>query len=67
MKIAEIKSRIKKGGLTQRYIAHKMKMPLSTLSQKINGKRKFDFKQVFALSRILNLYDDEIVDIFFLD
>lgn len=55
-------------GLTQKELAEKSGIPLSTLSAKINGHRPFDTVEVASVCRAAGIKDMKLMaDIFLLD
>ncbi len=55
--VATVKEFLKSKGIKQQFIADKLNISKSQLSQLLNGRKKFDFEDV---NKILNCIDYEI-------
>lgn len=53
----KLKGRIVEQGLTMREVAEKAHIPVSTLSDKINGKTEFKASEIHVLCKILKIDD----------
>lgn len=62
-----LKKKIKESGFKLGYLAHKMKLSRQSLSKKINNHTKFTTTEMYILSELLSLTNDEMRSIFFKD
>ena len=60
-----LKNRIKDSGFKLKHLACKLGISRAALSMKINNRRCFSAKEMFALSDIIGLSDQERRGIFF--
>lgn len=61
----KIKSRIIEKGLTQEYVADKMKLSQSAFNLKLNNSRAFGLEEMFNLAEFLGIECDELKQYFF--
>lgn len=55
----KLKGRIIELGITRPEVADAIGMSNTSLSYKLNGKREFTAREIFALSRVLQIEDDK--------
>ena len=60
-----LERKIKDSGYKQYYIAKRMGLSESGLSNKLNGRTQFKLDEVTTLARMLNLSGEELLQIFF--
>lgn len=51
-------------GMTIKVLAETIGMPISTLSNKINGRNEFLPSEIAQIQAVLNIPDEEVLDIF---
>ena len=51
-------------GMTIKVLAETIGMPISTLSNKINGRNEFLPSEIAQIQTVLNIPDEEVLDIF---
>jgi transcriptional regulator with XRE-family HTH domain len=62
--INKLRSYLALRGMTIRDLAEAIKMPISTLSNKINGRTEFTASEMGQIQTVLNIPDEEVLDIF---
>ena len=62
-----LKIRIKESGYKLKHLAEKLAISRAALSMKINNRRCFSAKEMFALSDLIGLSDQEKREIFFVE
>lgn len=55
-----ILKQIKKAGIDQAFISERMRIAQSTLSLKINNQRAFTIAEMFKLSELLDIPDEDL-------
>lgn len=61
----KIKSRIIEKGLTQEYVADKMKLSQSAFNLKLNNSRCFRLEEMFELAELLGVECEDLKKYFF--
>lgn len=61
----ELKEKIKQSGYKLAFVAKHVGLSRASLSMKINNRRNFTAKEMFALSDLIGLTDTEKREIFF--
>ncbi len=64
MRTGRVKFIMKKQGVTQQYVAYKLKLSQAAICQKINGQRSFKPSEIKNMSSLLGLTDSETIEIF---
>ena len=65
MEIKKIKTKLFEKGVTYSEASQKIGISKYSFTKKVNGKSKFSVDEAEKLSRLLELSNDEIVNIFF--
>ena len=60
-----LNDKIDKSGFKRTYIAEKVNITPQGLSNKLNGMREFTVGEMFRISDVLSLTDEEKIQIFF--
>ena len=67
MNSAVFKKEMKKQGVTQYYLARRLKISQPAMCQKINNKRSMSLSQAQRLAQIMGFSRQKAADIFFCD
>lgn len=62
--INKLRSYLALRGMTIKVLAETIEMPISTLSNKINGRTEFTANEIAQIQTVLNIPDEEVLDIF---
>ena len=62
---SKIKGRLRELGLTQKNVAHHLKIALPTASQKINNRRPMTLNEALVLAVLLKIEDRQFKEFFF--
>lgn len=67
MKLNELKAEIVRNDFTIERLANEMGISRTTLWRKFNNPNNFTFKEITDITRILNVSEQRIIEIFFTD
>jgi len=64
MRLNKLKAKLREYDFNYRDFSKKIKLNVSSFSNKINGKIAFNSREIAKIKKILNLTNDEVVEIF---